>query len=159
MAWNSSGRNHSLEKGTQLPCPSVLAAWKNIPLTWYTICEIWSIRFDWAKKRPELGASEAEQCPDQGSAEPSVAGWKSSFLKLKYSCCTIFYKLQVHNIVIYNFKDSSPFTLTIKYRLYSLFYNAPCELILDLVVCTSSLPAPILPSPHHRWPPACSLYP
>lgn len=31
MAWDSSGGNHSLEKGTQLPGPSGSATWNKMP--------------------------------------------------------------------------------------------------------------------------------
>ena len=38
-----------------------------------------------------------------------------SFLKLRYSCCTILTKFQVYDIVIHIFKGYIPFILIIKY--------------------------------------------
>ena len=62
------------------------------------------------------------------------------FIFMRYSWCTILYKLQVYTTVIHSFKGYTPFivfTVTVKYWLYFLCCTIyPCRLFI--FVCSSS---------------------
>ena len=75
-----------------------------------------------------------------------VLGVSSFFLKLKCSCCTILYKLQVHNIVIHSFKKLySIYSYQKVLAIFSMLYNISLYLILYITVCTSENPTNALP--------------
>ena len=60
------------------------------------------------------------------------------FFSLKYSCCTILYKLQLDNIVIHNFlKLYSVYSYYKILAIFPIVYNISLHIISYIIVCTS----------------------
>ena len=69
---------------------------------------VWTAPMGTGKGPPPLNSSETTQ----------VGRPNTLFFLLKYSCCTVSYKLQVYHRVIHSFKCFTPFIDIIKYQLF-----------------------------------------